>query len=191
MGSFDLGRAFAMLDDELAARGVSLRLTVVGGAVLQMEGIRATQDVDAFYDSCEAVEEAIRSVGEALGANTAQENWVNGSVANLNPAPPDSVCETVFSGAALVVARAPLDYVAGMKLASAREKDIGDVASIVKALSIADPGDLVGRLEEYGFEAPDESLVLEAFSQAYGMEWLVEYYRANESDGWLSSMHRA
>lgn len=183
MADLDLHMAFSALDRWLIAGGETLEALVVGGAVLQMEGIRATRDVDAFYRTTEAVEHAIAKVAEELDMGVDEEQWMNGSVANLNPPPPSGVCPVVFSGTALTVRAAPLDYVALMKLASGREKDVSDVAAIVKTLGVTDPDRIIGLAQEYGFAEPDESLVTEAFWRAYGDEWLVEHLASGHGDG--------
>lgn len=182
MADLDLRAAFSALDRRLAALSEHLEVIVVGGAVLQMEGIRATEDVDAFYRSTAAVEKAIRDVERELGYGRKEEAWLNGSVANLNPSPPSGMCPVVFSGTALTVRAAPLDYVALMKLASGREKDVSDVAAIVKTLGVTDPGRITDRAREYGFAEPDEPLVTEAFWRAYGDEWLVEHLSIGHGD---------
>ena len=67
-----------------------------------------------------------------------------------------------------------------MKLKSAREQDIRDVALILERLSIDSPEQFEKILNDYGFINIDESLILEAFGTAYGFEWLEKYYIENE-----------
>ena len=74
----------------------------------------------------------------------------------------------------------PLEYVAGMKLISSREQDIKNVASIILLQKSATPEDLKNKVSKYGFEDIDESVLLEAFGEAYGMDWLEKYYVENE-----------
>ena len=100
----------------------------------------------------------------------------------MNPRPPESVCETIYDFSNLKVLTPPLDYIAGMKLFSGRGQDIEDVAAILKELSIEDPERFRQTLAGYGFAAVDESLLLEAFGLAYGMEWLEQYYIEHEED---------
>ena len=65
---------------------------------------------------------------------------------------------------------------------SSREQDVKDVAEIISFKNISSPEVLAGVLKEYGFQAIDESVLLEAFGEAYGMEWLEKYYIENEGN---------
>lgn len=68
-----------------------------------------------------------------------------------------------------------------MKLSSARGQDIKDVAWIIRQQKEEDPIAFSDKLKEMGFAQIDESLILEAFGTAYGMEWLEKYYIENEN----------
>lgn len=177
---------FQALDKLLGQMGERLTLICVGGFVLEHFGIRATHDVDAFFQESAKVKEAIRAVGEQFGINTEDELWLNNSVQNVNVVPDEQICEVAYDYPNLRVLIAPLEYVAGMKLQSMRREDIKDVASIVKMKEIHSPEDLMMTLRELGFQGIDESLVLEAFGTAYGMDWLEQYYTEHEDGLCLS-----
>lgn len=66
-----------------------------------------------------------------------------------------------------------------MKLRSGREQDIEDVSKIITKLEIPSPKEFSDILVEYKFTDIDESLILESFGKAYGMEWLEKYYIEN------------
>ena len=67
-----------------------------------------------------------------------------------------------------------------MKLYSAREQDVEDVAAVIRKLSLKSPDRLRKKMTSYGLSRIDESILLEAFGLAYGMQWLEQYYVANE-----------
>jgi hypothetical protein len=88
----------------------------------------------------------------------------------------------VYDLSNLRVLALPLDYIAGMKLSSAREQDVQDAAAIVRKMEIKDPEDFWNRVHRYGFYHIDESVLLEAFGIAYGMDWLEKYYLEHEEE---------
>ena len=173
---------FEEFNARLRKAGLHLEVICVGGFVLSYYGMRATQDVDGFYKTNDTIEQIIREVGEHFGINNEEESWLNNSVQNLNAGPPESVCEVLYEYSNLKVMIPPLDYVAGMKLVSAREQDLKDVAAIIKRQQIEDPEILRSKLKEYGLAGIDEGLLLEAFGEAYGMQWLEDYYVAHEEE---------
>ncbi len=66
-----------------------------------------------------------------------------------------------------------------MKLKSMREQDVEDIGLIIKKLEIKSPDKLEKTLIQYDFVNIDISILLEAFSYAYGMDWLENYIRDN------------
>lgn len=100
----------------------------------------------------------------------------------MNAPPTEELCEILYKASNLKVLIPPLDYIAGMKLMSARDQDIKDVSAIIRKQKIASPEILSKSLREYGFGTVDESLLLEAFGEAYGMDWLERYYIENEGN---------
>ena len=173
--------AFRMLNDELSKIGETMVLTCAGGYVLQINGYRATADVDAFYKSNAAIDDAIQNVGDALGINKPDELWLNNSIANMNPEPPDEYCETAYSFSNLIVKTVNIYYMVGMKLISARSQDIIDLSDIFRRRKDMQPLPLLSDLTSMGFEI-DISILLNAFENAHGMEWLGEYYKNNEAE---------
>jgi len=175
-------QAFSLLNERLESEGLTLTVTCAGGYVLSHYGMRTTKDVDGFFASLPAINRAIKEVGDMLGLNTEDELWLNNSVQNLNGCPPAEICNPVYEYSNLTVLMPPLEYIAGMKLKSAREQDMLDVAEMIRILGIEDPISFTERLKELGFARTDESLVLEAFGTAYGMTWLEKYFIDNEED---------
>jgi hypothetical protein len=165
---------FQALSDELATENISLTIICVGGFVLDYYGIRATQDVDAFFQTNEKIYRIIKKVGDVYHANPADELWLNNHVISMNPTPPESICQVIYQFSNLTVKIVPPEYVIGMKLKSQRLQDFKDVASLIKLLDIKSPFELMSILRSYHFNT-DISLVLEGFSEAYGMDWLENF----------------
>ena len=170
-----------MLNDELLRINESLKLICAGGFVLQLNGYRGTADIDAFYKSNAAIENAIRKVGDVLGINKPDELWLNNSISNMNQVPQDRYCEIVHDFPNLVVMAVEIDYLIGMKLFSARGQDLKDVADILRNNADLQPFDLLEKLVDMSFEI-DISIILDVFESARGMAWLDAFYRKNEAE---------
>ena len=171
---------FEKLNERLQAEDCHLCLTCVGGFVLNHFEIRATHDIDSFYKTTPKIESIIKNVGDKYNLNQEDELWINNSVSNLNKKPPENICDTIYEFSNLKVMIPPLEYIAGMKFNSGREQDMRDIGSIIQKLQINDPDILENKLVQYGFGNIDESMVLEAFGIAHGMDWLEQYYIANQ-----------
>lgn len=170
------------LNRVLCENNINLSIICVGGYVLNYYGIRNTEDIDAFYDETPIVKTLIRQIGEKFNLNTADEYWLNNSVQNLNEAPPVKICKPIKTFSNLQLIAPPLEYIAGMKLVSGRERDIKDVAAILVRLEIDNLEKFRKTLNKFNFRSIDDSLLLEAFGIAYGMDWLERYYDENEDD---------
>ena len=173
---------FDELNEELKKINIKLSVVCVGGYVLQHHNIRTTNDIDGFFNESPVVKSAIKKIGDKYKANTSSELWLNNSVQNMNSKPPESICDTIYESSNLKISIPPLEYIAGMKLASGRRQDIRDVSMIIDKLKIQDVSELKKRIEKYNFNSIDESLFLEAFGEAYGMEWLEKYFIKQEEE---------
>lgn len=171
---------FQALDQELTQANLNLSIVCVGGFVLEYHGLRATQDVDAFYEDSHEIKRIIAKIGELFHINTQEELWLNNEVANLNPAPDLEICELLYSFQSLTVYLAPLTYVMGMKIISSREQDVLDIGKIIETEKITSPFEAFRVLKELGFENMDFSVLLEGFSYAYGLEWLEKFFVENQ-----------
>jgi len=176
----DFEPVFKALNDALSKANQTLALVCAGGYVLQLHGYRATADVDAFYQSNAALENIIRKVGDEFGINKADELWLNNSISNMNPEPPDMYCKPLYSFSNLVVKAVELWYLIGMKLKSGRSQDLEDVAAILKHDHIVQPLELLSDLASMKFDV-DISVLLDVFGKAHGIEWLEQFYTENES----------
>ena len=173
--------AFNMLNNELAKINETLILICADGFVMQTNGIRVTLDIDAFYKSNAAIDNAIRIVGDVFGINKPDEFWLNNSISNMNPEPPGKYCEVIYSFTNLSVKAVVMDYLIGMKLVSARGQDLRDLAEIFKIRADINPLALMKILGDMGFEV-DISILLDAFESARGMNWLDTFYLENEKE---------
>jgi len=175
-------KIFSRLNNRLSESGLYLNIICVGGYVLKYHGIRETKDIDGFYDNSPVIRKIIKEIGNEFNLNQEEEDWINNSVGNLNEKPDDSICKIIYSNSNLKIMIPPLEYVAGMKLRSEREIDISDVSDIIVYLKIDDPRDFKDKLDFYGFNDVDESLIMESFAEAYGLDWLENYYTSYEHD---------
>lgn len=171
---------FEALNKELVQANLTLTIICVGGYVLEYHGLRATQDVDAFYEESQKINEIIARVGQEFNLNTHEELWLNNNVANMNKQPPLSLCETLYSFENLTVLVAPIEYVLGMKMVSTREQDLKDIGAIIKYKHFRLPFNTFNDLKKMGFDSIDFSVLLEGFSYAYGMDWLEDFFKENQ-----------
>ncbi len=179
--NIDFESVFMRFNDELIKTGKSLDLICAGGFVMQINGYRTTVDVDAFFKSNAEIDKIIRKVGNDFGINRVDELWLNNSISNMNPDPPMIYCKSVYDFSNLKVAAVDMDYLIGMKLSSAREQDIKDVASIIKREQKDQPFKLLHELKNMNFDT-DISILLDSFGRAYGMDWLNEFFIKNEAE---------
>ncbi len=180
-GSIDFESVFIMLNNELGKASLTLEIVRAGGFVLQINGYRATVDVDAFFKSSATIEKIIRKVGDEVGINKAGELWLNNSISNMNPEPPKKYCKILYELSNLIVETVDMLYLVGMKLKSGREQDLRDVSEIIKKENFIEPLKLFSTLKTLDFKV-DISIVLDAFERAYGMPWLENYYLENEEE---------
>lgn len=179
--SEDPDKVFKLLNQKLKENNETLEMICGGGFVLSHYGIRTTTDIDAFYNSNYNIQKAIFDTGSQLNINKEDELWLNNSIQNLNRTPPDDICETKYEYSNLKIKFPPADYMILMKLSSGRQIDISDCAELIKRQKIADPENIMLSSKKYNFREPDESLVFEAFGEAYGLDWLAEYFQDKES----------
>ena len=179
--TIDYVPVFKMLNDELNKINESLELICAGGYVMQLNGFRGTADIDAFYKSNAVIESIIRRVGDEFGINKPDESWLNNSISNMNPEPPDIYCELVHQLSNLTVKAVEMTYLIGMKLVSARGQDLIDLADIIRGYKDLQPFELLSKLAGMKFDI-DISILLDAFEGARGMDWLDKFYRENEAE---------
>ena len=171
-------KLFQELNTELKKIDKKVDLICVGGFVLEYYSIRSTIDVDAFFENDSEFNTLIKKVGDKLHANE-EELWLNNSVSNMNKKPDIGICSKVYSLSNINIYIPPIEYIIGMKASTGREKDVEDIGLLIKVLEDKKPFDLKRRVDSYGFDM-DESILLEGYGNAYGLDWLVEFYKNNE-----------
>ncbi|MFO7589955.1 MAG: hypothetical protein R6X23_03540 [Acidimicrobiia bacterium] len=151
----EIREALEHLVDELMGRGVSARITIVGGAAMALVYAprASTRDVDATYQPVDEVEAAGAAVGERYGY---PPGWINNEVAQFSP--PGGELEPAIlierSGVAIFVA-GPRHMLA-MKLRAARgRRDETDIEALLDRCGIRTLGAAEALFEEY---YPDTAL---------------------------------
>ncbi|MDR0481615.1 MAG: hypothetical protein LBH13_00405 [Cellulomonadaceae bacterium] len=175
-----LQEALERLNEALRERDRHLKIVAGGGFALLVHGLRATNDIDGFFEDTADLRELVHDIGEQLTINDDGEDWLNTSIAAMNDQPPDEYCSPVFTLSNITISVPDLVYVIGMKEVAGRDQDQEDIATIIRYLDLREPPDLIGALESYGFY-PDEAAILDGFGDAYGFEWLETYYLRDEN----------
>ncbi|MDM5144690.1 hypothetical protein ICE98_01789 [Lactococcus lactis] len=79
----DYHQLFSRLNEKLSEENLQLHLHCVGGFVLEYYGMKATEDIDAFYESTEKVEKIIQEIGEEFHVGTSNEPWLSQAVGEV------------------------------------------------------------------------------------------------------------
>ena len=173
----DYHKLFFRLNEKLSQQNLTLHLHCVGGFVLEYHGMKATEDIDAFYDSSDKIDQIIAEIGEEYHVGTDNEPWLSRTVGEVMSQSTND--ETViFEGSHLIVGLSSLQSVLVDKIQVGRTKDIPDIAKLMKKLSIKQPDQLL-EMHCYADGASDPAVILEAYSIAYGESALKDYLRKN------------
>lgn len=170
-------KLFDRLNEKLAAQNLTLSLHCVGGFVLEYHGLKATEDIDAFYESSDKIEQIIAEIGQEFDVGTNHEAWLNHSIGQLmsNPYRSD---EIIYNGSNLTVGLASLKEVLVDKIQAGREKDVSDIAEIMKKLNLTSPDEIL-ELMKYSDGNAELAVIFEAYGLAYGAENLKKYLTEN------------
>jgi hypothetical protein len=149
-----LRRAFTLLAERLAVRGVVGEVHVFGGAamVLAFDGRGATRDVDALFEPDGMVLDAAREVAAELGLprswlNNQASSYVSGRAGRGTP---------VFDHPSLRVMTTPPEHLLAMKVRAARAaRDADDVRLLLHHLALRDVAAVEAIVARY---FPDEPL---------------------------------
>ena len=149
-----LERAFAVLADKLARRGVVGEVHVFGGAamVLAFDARAATRDVDALFEPDGPMLEAAREVAAELGLpgswlNNQASSYVSGRAGRGTP---------VYDHPHLRIMTTPAEHLLAMKVRAARAaRDADDIRLLLQALELDSLEQVVEVVERY---FPDEPL---------------------------------
>lgn len=129
MGRADLERAFTMLGDRLARRGIVADLFVVDGAAMALayDAKRVTRDVDAMFVPHGVVVEESRAVAEELGL---PPWWLNKQASVYVSGKDDPGKRRVFDHPNLRIMVASPEHIFAMKALAARTRDIDDMSRL-------------------------------------------------------------
>lgn len=117
--------AFARLNQALEARNRTAVLGLVGGAVMTLvyESRKSTEDVDAWMDDPDLLNQLSASIATELGL---PQHWLNDAAKEFLPSDPNRFERwREFSHLTIMVARP--DVMLVMKLHAARLKDLPDI----------------------------------------------------------------
>ncbi len=126
LGRAELERAFTLLGDRLARRGVAADLFVIGGAAMALayDAHRVTRDVDAIFVPHGVVVEEARAVAAELGLPAW---WLNEQASVYVSGKDDPGKRRVFDHPNLRVMAASPEHIFAMKAMAARDRDIEDL----------------------------------------------------------------
>lgn len=139
-----ISRLLHALDAELAARGTTADVYLVGGAAiaLSFDAARTTRDLDAVFVPTTQVRAAAEAVAEANGL---AGDWFNDAVKGYVPPGFDAHQRVVFESPHLRVCVAGAEHLLAMKVAAARvEQDRGDLALLVDVLGLTSADEAIG-----------------------------------------------
>jgi len=130
-----LGRAeildlFEDLSAELARRGIRADVFLVGGAAMAVayDGRRSTRDLDAVFEPKDEVYAAAATVADQRDLPV---DWLNDAVKGFLPGD-DPRSRVAYESGSLRVDVASPQYLLAMKLLSARDQDVEDIAALYR-----------------------------------------------------------
>ncbi|MDJ0314021.1 DUF6036 family nucleotidyltransferase [Arthrobacter sp. H35-D1] len=145
----------------LKTRGVHGDIKLVGGAALILQGVgnRPTADIDASYAEKTSINTI---VAEMANDYDLAPDWLNSNAAAF--VPDNAVWITLEELDGLTIQAANSETLLAMKIAAERDKDILDIARLLRKLNIADAADAVDlAYDKYG----EHSIPLSAGRENY------------------------
>lgn len=135
LGRADLLSLLLELADELAVRGASATVFVVGGAAMSIafDARRSTHDIDAAFEPSREVREAAAVVA---GRHNLDEGWLNDGAKGFMPGN-DPGASLAVDTPSLRVELASAQYLLAMKIQAARvEQDFDDIRTLYGVLGL-------------------------------------------------------
>jgi predicted nucleotidyltransferase len=135
LGRAELERAFTVLGERLARRGVVADVFVVGGAAMALayDANRVTRDVDARFVPHGIVLDEARQVARELGL---PPWWLNEQATAYISGKDDPGKRRVFDHPGLRVMAASPEHVFAMKALAARTRDIDDLRLLAGMIGV-------------------------------------------------------
>lgn len=136
LGRVELERAFTVLGDRLARRGVVADLFVVGGAAMALayDSNRVTRDVDAIFVPHGVVVDEARTVAAELGLPSW---WLNEQASVYVSGKDDPGKRRVFDHPNLRIMVASPEHIFAMKAMAGRDRDIEDLRRLGALAGVA------------------------------------------------------
>lgn len=130
-----LERAFRLLGDRLARRGVVADLYVFGGAAMALayDSRRSTRDIDAVFEPHGIVLDEAKAVAKELGL---PPWWLNEQASAYVAPGGDPEAARIFDHPGLRVEAASPRHLLAMKVLAARRRDAGDIGLLVQHLGL-------------------------------------------------------
>lgn len=146
---------FDEFTDELAGRGISTQVVMVGGAWMLWHSQRmSTIDVDSARRLEPELDRAIRTVAERKGLS---ETWLNDAAAAFWPSNASfEDCEVVYQSSNLEVLTPDPEVIFVMKLFRADPQDREDLVSLWPLCGFSDPEAAVVAFQNAYPHAPDD-----------------------------------
>ncbi|APT18420.1 hypothetical protein FC62_GL000984 [Amylolactobacillus amylotrophicus DSM 20534] len=171
-------KLFDSLNKKLARENLELDIHCVGGFVLEYYGLKATSDIDAFYESNEKIDRLIDEVGNEYGVGTNSSPWLNNSIQNIISNNNLDQETTIYAGTNLTVNIASLETIFEDKIVSSRVKDREDIKELMIALNKHDLASIM-KIYEYSDGTTDPAVIVEAYINAFGRGSFDEQVRDN------------
>lgn len=134
------------LGQELAARGISGDIFIVGGAAIALayDDRRLTRDIDAVFAPKDEIYDAAKKVAKE---NNLPDGWFNDAVKGLMP--PNGIDPSVrLSFPGLNISIASPEYLLAMKVSSARlDRDVDDIKLLIKECGYTTPEQVLASVE--------------------------------------------
>lgn len=160
----DHDKYFEILNDRLKEKNEFLTLYTVGGYALKCYGLKATMDVDAFYDSNTTIEGIIKEIGDEYDINPINEKWINKAVAYLKDervkSPGQEFSKLIKKLSNLEIYRANIDFLLVMKVFAVFDnkkdkiKHLNDCKKILQSgyVNIKNEQDFIDLFKQFGYE---------------------------------------
>ena len=145
--------------DELASRGLSARLIVVGGSYLALHDLReSTMDVDTVTRLEAEITAVIQTIADR---HELRADWLNDHAAPFSPAGLRlEHCQVLYEGNQLTVLGPPASQIFLMKLLAGRAPDHDDMIALWPLCDFESAQTAVDAYHlAYPFEEPDPHLV--------------------------------